>query len=126
MERIFVIAAGVLGLLGVLAGTVGAHVLAGRIEPEMLARFETGAKYHMYHTLALLATAVLASRLPGKLTGAAGVLFIIGIVLFSGSLYIYATTGQRWLAQITPIGGFAFMFGWVALVLAGVMGARGQ
>jgi uncharacterized membrane protein YgdD (TMEM256/DUF423 family) len=85
----------------------------------MLAVFETGARYHMYHALALLAVAWVSARGPGAAASTAGWLFIAGTVLFSGSLYLLATTGARWLGAITPLGGACFVAGWLALALAG-------
>lgn len=112
----------VLALLGVAAGAFGAHALRARVAPDLLAVFETGARYHMYHALALLAVALAAERLPGRQWRAAGWLFTAGIVVFSGSLYLLALTGARWLGAVTPLGGAAFLGGWVALALA----ARGR
>jgi uncharacterized membrane protein YgdD (TMEM256/DUF423 family) len=103
--------------LGVLLGAFGAHGLRGRITPEMLAVFETGVRYHLLHGLALLAVAWAASRWPSSLISVAGWLFIAGILIFSGSLYVLSMTGVRWLGAITPIGGLCFAIGW--LVLAG-------
>ena len=85
----------------------------------MLAVFETGARYHMYHALALLAVGWVHSRGLGAAAVAAGWLFIVGTVLFSGSLYLLAMTGQRWLGAITPLGGVCFIAGWLALAIAG-------
>ncbi len=118
MDRTFVLAGAVAGLLGVGFGAFGAHGLRERLSPDMLAVFETGVRYHMYHALALLLTAALAPRLPGKAVIAAGWLFVGGIVLFSGSLYLLAVTGVRILGAITPIGGIAFLAGWASLAIA--------
>lgn len=84
----------------------------------MLAVFETGARYQMYHALALLAVAWACTRWPGMLATASGILFIAGIVIFSGSLYLLSFTGIKWLGAITPLGGLAFMAGWVCLAWA--------
>ena len=81
----------------------------------MLAVFETGVRYHLIHALGLLAVSWAASRWPSVWVGAAGWLFIAGIVFFSGSLYLLAITGTRWLGAITPIGGVCFLIGWAAL-----------
>ena len=118
MDRTFLLAGAVAGLIAVGFGAFGAHGLRGRLTPDMLAVFETGVRYHMYHALALLLTAALAPRLPGKAIVAAGWLFVTGIVLFSGSLYLLAVTGVTMLGAITPIGGVAFLAGWLALVIA--------
>jgi uncharacterized membrane protein YgdD (TMEM256/DUF423 family) len=118
MDRTFVLAGAIAGLIAVAFGAFGAHGLRGRLAPDMLAVFETGVRYHMYHALALLLVAALAPRLPGKAIVSAGWLFVAGIVLFSGSLYVLAVTGVTALGAITPIGGVAFLAGWVALAIA--------
>jgi len=118
MDRTFLLAGAVAGLIGVGFGAFGAHGLRGRLTPDMLAVFETGVRYHMYHALALLLTAALMPRVPGKAIIAAGWLFVAGIVLFSGSLYLLAVTGVTILGAITPFGGVAFLAGWAALAIA--------
>jgi uncharacterized membrane protein YgdD (TMEM256/DUF423 family) len=104
--------------LGVAAGAFGAHALRARLEPRLLEVFETAVRYQMYHALALLAVAWLASRVPGSMSTAAGWLFVAGTVIFSGSLYAMVFTGVRALGAITPIGGVCFIAGWVCLALA--------
>lgn len=106
--------------LGVAAGALGAHSLARSISPERLSTFETGVRYQMYHALGLLAVAWAISRWgeSAGLLAASGWLFVAGIVLFSGSLYALALGGPRWLGAIAPIGGVAFLLGWLALVVA--------
>ena len=104
--------------LGVLLGAFGAHGLRSRVGPDLLVVFETGVRYHMYHALGLLAVAWAQSRAPSAWGTAAGWSFLIGIVLFSGSLYAMTLTGARWLGAITPIGGVAFLAGWAALATA--------
>jgi uncharacterized membrane protein YgdD (TMEM256/DUF423 family) len=106
------------GFLAVAAGAFGAHALRARLGPEMLAVWETAARYQMYHALALLAVAMAAGRWPGAGWTAAGWLFAAGILVFSGSLYLLAFTGTRWLGAITPIGGVCLLAGWAALALA--------
>jgi len=118
MDRTFLLAGAVAGLIAVGFGAFGAHGLRGRLTPEMLAVFETGVRYHMYHALALLLTAALIPHVPGKTMVAAGWLFVAGIVLFSGSLYLLAVTGITMLGAITPIGGVAFLAGWACLAIA--------
>src|SRR5256885_5249448 len=115
MDRTFLLAGGVAGLIAVGFGAFGAHGLRGRLTPEMLAVFETGVRYHMYHALALLLTAAVAGRLDSRAVVAAGWLFVAGIVLFSGSLYLLAVTGVTALGSLTPIGGVAFLAGWALL-----------
>ncbi len=109
-----------LAAAAVALGAFGAHGLKSRVTPELLAVFETGVRYHVYHALALLAVAWAATRWPGPWTTAAGWLFVAGIVIFSGSLYLLVLTDARWLGAITPIGGLVFIAGWVALALAAI------
>ena len=104
--------------IAVAAGAFGAHALRSRLDPASLAVFETAARYQMYHALALLAVAWVAARWPGPLPQWAGWLFVLGTVLFSGSLYALALSGTRWLGAITPLGGTAFLAGWICLALA--------
>jgi uncharacterized membrane protein YgdD (TMEM256/DUF423 family) len=106
------------GFLAVLAGAFGAHALRARLAPEMLQAFETGARYQMFHALALLylGMAIERGRRPGL--RAAGWLFTIGTVLFSGSLYALALSGVRVFGMVTPIGGVCFLLGWLALARA--------
>ncbi len=115
MERIFLTIGAVLGALGVGAGAFAAHGLKARLTPDLLAVFETGARYQMIHALALLAVGLLLARTPHPAVTASGWLFIIGVVIFSGSLYLLAVTGVRWLGAITPIGGLAMIAGWLSL-----------
>ena len=103
--------------IGVVLGAFGAHALKDRLSPEMLAIFETGVRYHLIHALGLLAVAWAGSRWPNGWIGAAGWLFLAGIVVFSGSLYLLSVTGSRWLGAITPIGGLSFILGWIALAI---------
>ena len=106
-------------LIAIATGAFGAHALKARLEPASLAVFETGARYQMYHALGLIAVAFAASQWPASRTAVwAGRLFVAGTVLFSGSLYALALTGVRWLGAVTPLGGVAFMLGWLCLVLA--------
>ena len=118
MDRLFFGLGAASGCLAVAAGAFGAHALRARLSGEMLGVFETGARYQMYHALALLAVAWAAARWPGALVHSAGWLFIGGTVLFSGSLYALALSGARWLGAITPLGGVAFLAGWICLALA--------
>jgi uncharacterized membrane protein YgdD (TMEM256/DUF423 family) len=118
MERIFFLIASLLGGLGVALGAFGAHALRARLAENLLANYETGVRYHFYHALALLFVVVAIQRWPNStLPVIAGWLFVIGIAIFSGSLYIMAFTGLRWLGAITPIGGVALIAGWVCLLL---------
>ncbi len=119
MDRIFFLLSGLFGGLSVALGAFAAHGLRARLTPDMLANFETAARYQMYHALTLLAVAWAITRWPNSsLPGIAGWLFVAGIVIFSGSLYLLSLTGLRWLGAITPIGGLAFIAGWLCLLLA--------
>jgi uncharacterized membrane protein YgdD (TMEM256/DUF423 family) len=122
MTRLFFTLAAISAFLAVAAGAFGAHALRARLAPDLLAVFETGARYQMYHALALVAAAWAVQRWPGALPAWAGWLFVAGTLLFSGSLYALALTGVRWFGAITPFGGVAFLAGWVCLALA----ARGS
>lgn len=118
MDRLFFSLGAASGALGLAAGAFGAHALKARLAPELLAVFDTAARYQMLHALALLAAAWAVTRWPGRAAGAAGLCFIGGTVLFSGSLYLMVATGARALGAITPLGGVLFIAGWVALLLA--------
>ena len=115
MDRFFFAAGSISAFLAVALGAFAAHGLKGKLEPEMFAIFEVGARYHMYHALALLAVAWASTRWPGGAISVAGWLFVAGTILFSGSLYLLAITGQRWLGAVTPVGGLAFLLGWLIL-----------
>jgi len=110
--------------LAVAAGAFGAHALRARLAPGDLLVFETGARYQMYHGLALIASSWVAERWPGPLASAAGWCFLAGIVLFSGSLYALTLSGVRALGAVTPIGGVCFLAGWACLAVAALRGAR--
>ena len=116
MDRVFFLLGAVSAGLAVALGAFAAHGLRGRLEAEMLNVFETGARYQMYHALALLAVAWASTRWPGPATTGAGWCFVAGTLLFSGSLYALSLTGSRWLGAITPLGGLAFIAGWLLLV----------
>lgn len=118
MDRRFLFLGALSGLIAVGAGAFGAHGLKGRLEPEMLAVFETGARYQAYHALALLTVAALGRSFPGRALTAAGWLFACGTLVFSGSLYALALSGVRALGAITPLGGAAFLAGWGCLAWA--------
>ncbi|MFQ5400924.1 MAG: DUF423 domain-containing protein [Anaerolineae bacterium] len=120
MSRLFTMMGAGFMFLAVGAGAFGAHALRsyfGRF-PNLEATYETAVRYHMIHALALLAVAWAADKWGGALTQSAGVLFILGILLFSGSLYLLVFTRVSWLGVITPFGGLAFLAGWVSLLLA--------
>ena len=116
MDRIFFMAGATSALLGVGAGAFGAHMLRDRLPAEMLVIYETAARYQMYHAFALLAAAWAQVRWPGSAVRWAGWLFVVGTVIFSGSLYALSLTGVRMLGAITPFGGMALLAGWFCLV----------
>lgn len=118
MTRLFATIGALSAFLAVAAGAFGAHALRARLDTQALQTFETAARYQMYHALALFAVAWVLTRWTSPAAPIAGWLFIIGTVLFSGSLYALALTGARALGAITPIGGLAFLGGWVCLVIA--------
>ena len=118
MDRFFFSLGAISAFLAVAAGAFGAHALRSRIGPGELAIFETAARYQMYHALGLLGVAWATVRWPGTMPQLAGWLFVIGTLLFSGSLYALALTGARWLGAVTPLGGAAFLGGWILLALA--------
>ena len=122
MDRLFVIIGALLGAVGVGAGAFGAHALRERLSPDLLGTFETAVRYHLIHVVGLLIVAWAVTRWPGTATTAAGWLFLIGIVLFSGSLYALSLTGIRVFGAITPFGGVAFIAGWLALAWAAWQG----
>lgn len=106
-------------LLAVVLGAFGAHALRARLSPDMLAVYQTGVQYHFWHALGLLAIALALAHLPeSSLLKAAGWAVLFGIVVFSGSLYLLAITGLKWIGAITPIGGVAFIVGWTLVALA--------
>jgi len=120
MDRTFLLIGAFSGFIAVALGAFGAHGLRARLSPEMLAVFETGVRYQMYHTFAILFVAVAAARFDGWIVNGAGWAFTLGILIFSGSLYALALTGVTMLGAITPIGGLAFIVGWGLLVVAAV------
>jgi len=116
--KLFLFLASAFGFLSVAIGAFGAHALKDRISPEMLEINHTGSQYQMYHSLALLAVAILLKFYPdSKLFNAAGWLFVVGIIFFSGSLYLLSLTGVRILGAITPIGGLCFLGGWACILI---------
>lgn len=120
MDRLFIVIGALSGFLAVAAGAFGAHALRARLAPEMIDVFQTGVTYEMYHALALVAVGILLARFSSEGSvwlSSAGWLFIAGSILFSGSLYLLAVTGTTWLGAITPLGGVAFLLGWLALAI---------
>jgi uncharacterized membrane protein YgdD (TMEM256/DUF423 family) len=118
MDRLFFVIGSLSGFIAVALGAFGAHALKSRLEPELLATFEVGVRYQMYHAFALLAVAWAQTRWPGAVLTASGWLFVAGTLVFSGSLYALSLSGLRWLGAITPIGGLALLAGWLCLAWA--------
>lgn len=117
MDKTFFAIGAIVAALGVALGAFGAHGLKATLSADMLANFETGVRYQMYHALALLAVALAYARWSQPFISVSGWLFVVGIAIFSGSLYLLSITGMRWLGAITPVGGVAFIAGWVCLVI---------
>lgn len=115
MARLFLFLGAVSAGLAVALGAFGAHGLEGQVTADRLQTFETAARYQMYHALALLAVGWIASQGPHATVRVAGWCFVAGTVLFSGSLYLLVLTDTGWLGAITPLGGVAFITGWVLL-----------
>ena len=116
--RRFVRYGAISAFIAIAAGAFGAHALRTRLTPDMLGIFETAARYQMYHALGFVAVAFVTTRWAGRAPLWAGRLFLVGTLLFSGSLYLLALTGVRWLGAITPLGGAAFLAGWACLALS--------
>jgi uncharacterized membrane protein YgdD (TMEM256/DUF423 family) len=115
VDRLFFGLACVSAGVAVALGAFAAHGLRNRLVPDMLSVFEIGVRYQMYHALALLGVALAHARWPTTTIAVAAWLFVAGTLVFSGSLYVMAVTGQRWLGAVTPFGGAAFIAGWIAL-----------
>ena len=119
MAKMFITLASLSGALAVAFGAFGAHALKSRLDDYAMGVFQTAVQYHFYHSLALLAVGIIALSHPqAALLRSSGWLFAVGIVVFSGSLYLLSFTGLRWLGAVTPIGGLAFIAGWAALAAA--------
>lgn len=115
MIRQFLVLGSCSAFLAVALGAFGAHALKDRLAPDLLAVFEVGVRYQMYHAIGLIAVAWALAQFPEANIGAAGWLFVAGTVIFSGSLYVLSLTGLRWLGAVTPIGGVCFLAGWAWL-----------
>jgi len=123
MQRIFGVCGALLGFLSVALYAGRAHMVKDRVSVEMLRVFDSALRQHSYHALALLLVAGLASQWRGKATLASGWLFIAGVGLFSGSLYLMVLMQARWLGKLTPFGGLCFLAGWLCLAWAALGGA---
>jgi uncharacterized membrane protein YgdD (TMEM256/DUF423 family) len=120
MAKLFITLASISGMLAVILGAFGAHALKGRLDEYALGVFHTAVQYHFYHSFALLAVGILALSQPQTaLLKSGGWLFLLGILVFSGSLYLLSITGVRWLGAVTPLGGLAFIAGWACLAATG-------
>ncbi len=120
MEKLFITLGALSGMLAVVFGAFGAHGLRDRLDAYLMGVFETAVQYHFYHALAMLAVGVIALSQPQTvMLKSAGWLFLIGTLVFSGSLYLLALTGIKWLGAVTPLGGLAFIAGWACLAAAG-------
>lgn len=113
--KVFLILGVINGFLAVALGAFGAHGLEGKVSGKMLGTWEKAVNYQMFHTMALFITGLLVDKITGGSIVWAGWLFFFGILLFSGSLYVYSTTGIKSLAMITPFGGLTFLAGWIVL-----------
>ncbi|PAV31415.1 hypothetical protein CIL05_01810 [Virgibacillus profundi] len=113
--KLFLLLGVINGFLAVALGAFGAHGLEGKISEKALGTWDKAVNYQMFHTMALLVTGLLIAKVTGGSLVWAGWMFFIGIILFSGSLYIYSTTAIKTFAMITPLGGVAFLIGWVLL-----------
>lgn len=119
MAKLFITLASISGLLAVVFGAFGAHALKSRLDDYGLGIWETAVQYHFYHALALLAVGIVALGQPhSTLLRSSGWLFLVGTLIFSGSLYLLAVSGTRWLGAVTPLGGLAFIGGWACLAVA--------
>ncbi len=119
-SRVLIMAGGILGLLGVVAGAMGVHALRDVLDAKALNTFETGVRFQIYHALALLAVGSLAGRWKTGFVKLSGVLFTAGVVLFSGSLYILAITGIGVFGAIAPLGGLSLMAAWTSLIVGAI------
>ncbi len=124
MQRTFFSTASILGAIAVMLGAFGAHILKEKLSPELLSTFETGVRYQFYHVIALFIAGIVMKESKNKFLQYAGISFIIGILFFSGSLYLISTheiiglTNYKWLGPVTPIGGLFLIAGWICMFSA--------
>jgi len=118
VERFLLVVGAGSAFLAVALGSFAAHALKANLPADLLATFEVGVRYQMYHALGLIGIGCLYVRYPSSLLAASGALFVLGTLLFSGSLYLLATSGVRALGMVTPFGGAAFLCGWVCFMVA--------
>lgn len=119
MGKTILMIASILLALAVALGAFGAHGLKSQLSADMMQTYKTGVEYHFYHALGLLLIGILAISFPSEMIKWSAILITLGIILFSGSLYVLAVSGIKWLGAITPIGGLSFIAGWIFLFLAG-------
>jgi uncharacterized membrane protein YgdD (TMEM256/DUF423 family) len=123
MDKTFFVIGSLSGALAVMLGAFGSHSLRKRLTPEAMSTFEIGIRYQMFHALALIVASIARSQAGNAgLANAASWLFLIGSLLFSGSLYVLAVSQKRWLGAVTPFGGLALIAGWICLALSAVGG----
>lgn len=122
LDRVLIAAGSISAFIGVALGAFGAHGLRKRLPEDLLAVFEIGVRYQLYHALALVGCGAAAGRLAPGLLGWTGILFVLGTVVFSGSLYVLSLSGKRWLGAVTPLGGLALLAGWACLAWAALAG----
>jgi uncharacterized membrane protein YgdD (TMEM256/DUF423 family) len=119
MSKLFLILGGINAALVVMLGAFGAHGLKAKLTADMLAVYQTGVHYHLFHALGLLAVGLVASQIADSVwLKWSGWLMLLGIILFSGSLYVLSVSGLRWLGMVTPFGGVAFIAAWIVFVIA--------
>ena len=118
MSKTILLIGSALLVLAVIIGAFGAHALKTKLTDDFMQVYRTGVEYHFYHALGLLLIGILAFQMPSSLINWSAVCLTAGIILFSGSLYLLAVTGIKWLGAITPLGGLSFIAGWVLLFLA--------
>lgn len=123
-DRLFIVLGAVSAFVAVAAGAFGAHLLRARLAADLLAAFETGVRYQIYHALGLMAVGLVLARWPTAALVWAGWLFVVGNLIFAGSLYLLALTGARWWGAVTPVGGTCLLVGWLCFAW-GVLAARG-
>jgi uncharacterized membrane protein YgdD (TMEM256/DUF423 family) len=124
LDRVLYTCAGIAGFMGVALGAFASHGLKTKLAPDLLAVFDTAVRYQMYHVFAIIAAAWAWARWQHRVFGVAGWMFVAGIVVFCGSLYLLALTGTRLLGAITPLGGLAFLTGWLCLVVGALRAPR--
>ncbi len=118
MSKTIIMSAAILLALAVAIGAFGAHALKEKLADDLMQIYKTGVEYHFYHALGLLLVGILSFQMPSTLLNWSALLLGLGIIIFSGSLYVLAISGIRWIGAITPIGGLSFIAGWILLFLA--------